>query len=146
VAERKNGHLLNVTRTLLFQKNVPKHYWGEALLTSAYLINRLPSKTLGNISPAETLSKAYPDFHISQGLTPRIFGCIAFVHIPAHNRDKLDPRALKCIFIGYSPTQKGYKCYHPTSKKTFVSKDVTFDEDANLYSKTICTQGGEHLY
>jgi Integrase core domain len=43
VSERKNRHLLEVTRSLLFQTNVPKSYWSDAVLTAAYLINRLPS-------------------------------------------------------------------------------------------------------
>jgi hypothetical protein len=38
----------------------------------------------------------------------------------------MDPRARKCLFVGYSSTQKGYKCYHPHSGKLFVSMDVTF--------------------
>ena len=37
VMERKNRHLLECTRALLFQQNVPKSYWGEAVLTSAYV-------------------------------------------------------------------------------------------------------------
>ena len=46
VAKWKNGNLLNVTRALLFQNNVPKSFWGEVVHTSAYLINHMPSKTL----------------------------------------------------------------------------------------------------
>ena len=42
VAERKNGHLLNITRALLFQGNVPKSYWVKAVLIATYMINRLP--------------------------------------------------------------------------------------------------------
>ena len=42
IAERKNGHLLNQIRALLFQNHVLKIFWGEALLTTTYLINRLP--------------------------------------------------------------------------------------------------------
>ncbi|KAJ9547057.1 hypothetical protein OSB04_019600 [Centaurea solstitialis] len=134
VAERKNRHLLECTRALLFQHNIPKSYWGEAILTSSYIINRLPSKVLGLQSPLECLSKFHPDVRSSFNLTPRIFGCTSFVHIHSHNRGKLDPRALKCIFVGYSSTQKGYKCYHPPTRKMYISADVTFVEDKPYFT------------
>ena len=51
----------------------------------------------------------------------KVFGCVAFVHIRNHNRSKLDPMSLKCVFVGYSPTQRGYKCFDHTSKKIFVT-------------------------
>ena len=117
VAERKNGHLLNTTRALLFQGNVLKSYWGEAVLTATYMINRLPSGVLNNKSLIEMLNSFYPHFRTSNGLTPRIFGCTAFVHVHSPHRGKLDPRAIKCVFLGYSSTQKGYKCYNPLSRK-----------------------------
>jgi hypothetical protein len=55
VAERKNRYLLEVARSLMFQMNVPKYLWSEAVLTAAYLINRMPSRILGMKSPAELL-------------------------------------------------------------------------------------------
>ena len=106
VAERKNGHLLNTTRALLFQGNVPKSYWGEAVLTVTYMINRIPSQVLHNKSPVEILKSFYPHFRTSNGLTPRVFGCTTFVHVHSQHRDKLDPRAIKCVFLGYSSTKK----------------------------------------
>lgn len=57
-----------------------------------------------------------------------VFRCVAYVHIHNHNRDKLDPRAIKCVFLGYSPTQKGYKCFDPNKNHFFVTMDVTFFE------------------
>ena len=42
VAERKNGHLLKTARTLLFQMNVPKHFWADAVSIVCFLINRMP--------------------------------------------------------------------------------------------------------
>ena len=55
VAERKNRHLLEVSRSLMFQMNVPKYLWSEAVLTTTYLINRMPSRILGMESPSELL-------------------------------------------------------------------------------------------
>jgi hypothetical protein len=55
----------------------------------------------------------------------------------------LDPRSLKCVFVGYSPTQKGYKCYHPPSRKYFVSMDVTFFEQQSYFSSAPTPLQGE---
>ena len=46
VAERKNRHLLETTRALLFQMHVPKHFLADATSTSCFLINRMPSSIL----------------------------------------------------------------------------------------------------
>jgi hypothetical protein len=121
VAERKHRHLLEVARSLLFTMNLPKPYWGDAVLAAAYLINRMPLKTLNFKSPLEVLLGT-----TSYTVPPKIFGCVCFVH--KRNAGKLEPRSLKCVFVGYSGTKKGYKCYHPPSRKYFVSMDVTFRE------------------
>jgi hypothetical protein len=118
----------------MFQKNVPKSFWREAVLTAAHLINRLPSRVLGFKSPREMLSTFYPNLHTTNNLVPRIFGRVSFVHIHSQSRGKLDLRALKCVFVGYSSTQKGYKCYHPPSKKFYVSADVTFNEQESYFT------------
>ena len=137
VAERKNGHLLNTTRALLFQGNALKSYWGEAVLTTTYLKNRIPSRVLDNKSPLEVLKSFYPHSRTSNGLTPRVFGCIAFVHVHSQHRDKLDPRAIKCVFLGYSSTQKGYKCYNPSTRKFYISANVTFIENKPFFPQVL---------
>ena len=48
---------------------------------------------------------------------------------------KLDPQAVKCIFIGYSTGQKGYKCWSPSERRTFISMDVTFRESIPYYGE-----------
>ncbi|KAG8498075.1 hypothetical protein CXB51_007302 [Gossypium anomalum] len=125
IFERKNQHLLVVARAIMFTMNVPKYLWGEAVLTACYLINRMPAKVLNFQTPLNTLLKAFPLFRVPN-LPAKIFGCKAFVHNHQPNQSKLDPRAHTCIFIGYSLTQKGYKCYSPTLRRMFVSQDITF--------------------
>lgn len=137
VAERKNRHLLEMARTMCFLMQVPKSFWGEAVLTAAYLINRLPTRVLNKRAPVEVLSGSSTLFSIP----PRVFGCTGFVHNHSPSREKLDPRAIKCVFVGYSPTQKGYKCYHPPSRKWFVSMDVTFFEHQSYFQSPSPLQG-----
>ena len=66
-------------------------------------------------------------------LTLKVFGCIVFVHLPNHNRSKLDPRAEKCVFISYASNKKGYKCYNTQTKNIYVSMDVYFIEDKYFF-------------
>ncbi|KAG8489218.1 hypothetical protein CXB51_017212 [Gossypium anomalum] len=120
-------------RAIMFTMNVSKYLWGEAVLTACYLINRMPSKVLNFQTPLNTLLKAFPLFRVPN-LPTKIFGCKAFVHNHQPNQSKLDPRAHTCIFIGYSPTQKGYKCYSPTLSRMFVSQNVTFFENEPYFA------------
>ncbi|XP_070035165.1 uncharacterized protein [Nicotiana tomentosiformis] len=59
----------------------------------------------------------------------RIFGSIAYAHVPHQGRAKLDDRSVKHAFIGYDMSLKGYKLYNPSSGKMVVSCDVEFDEE-----------------
>ena len=135
IAERKNRHLLEVARSLMFSTNVPKLFWGEAVLTAAYLINRMPSRVLKFQTPCQTLLKSFPTTRLISIVPPKIFGCSVFVHINQQHRSKLDPRSLKCIFLGYSANKKGYKCYSPVTRKFYNSMDVTFFETQPYYPK-----------
>src|SRR4051812_794487 len=64
---------------------------------------------------------------------PKIFGCTCFIRDHRPTVGKLDPRAIKCVFVGYPFCQKGYKCWSPTEKRFFVSMDVTFRESEPYY-------------
>jgi hypothetical protein len=109
LAERKNRHLLEVTRCLMMAMNVPKILWSEAVMTAAYLINRMPSRVLGYKAPIECLTG-----EISYVVPPKVCGCVGFVKYYSPSVSKLDSRALKCVFVGYSGKQKGYKCWCPS--------------------------------
>ena len=89
----------------------------------------MPTRVLKYETPINILKNNYPtSHHLFSSLTLCTFDCTVFVHIHSQHRRKLDPRAHKCIFLGYSLTQKGYKCYHPPTHKYFVSRDVIFFE------------------
>ena len=123
VAEPKNMHIAKIARALMFEKNMPHCYWAEAVYTTVYIMNRTPTAVVHGMTPEEKFTSRKPNFsHL------KVFGCIAYVHIPDELRSKLDPKAEKCKFVGYSLEQKGYRCYNPIMHELRVSKDVVFDE------------------
>lgn len=123
----------------MFASNVPKFLWGEVVITTSYIIKMMHTYVLNYLTPFDVFKKKFPACRLHTNLPLKVFGCIVFTHTP-NSRSKLDPIAEKCIFIGYSPNQKGYRCYNPTTKKIHVSMDVTFLELQPFYKK-ISLQG-----
>ena len=126
IAERKNRHILETARAIMFESKVPKYYWVDAVLTATFLINRMPSKPLSFKTPLEMLHEHFHLSYLENKLPLKVFGCTCYVYISHSN--KLDPRSVRCIFLGYSASQKGYKCFDPLSKRLYVTCDVNFHE------------------
>ncbi|KAA0056495.1 copia protein [Cucumis melo var. makuwa] len=92
---------------------------------NVYLSNRSPTRSLWNKTPQQAWIGRKPSIgHF------RVFGCMAYAHIPDQKRSKLDDKSEKYVFVGYDASSKGYKLYNPVTKKTIVSRDVVFDEEA----------------
>ena len=139
VVERNNRHLLETVRALLFQMHVPKHLWVDVVSTACFLINRMPSSVLNWDTPYHILFPNKPLFPIE----PQIFGCTCFVRYVHPQVSKLDHKSLKCIFLGYSRVQKGYRCYCPSLHKYLVSADVKFLKNVPFSSPPTHTSQGE---
>ena len=101
VAERKNRHLVETARTLLLHHKVPQRFWGDVILATCYLINRMPSSVLHDQIPHSILLPTQPLFY----LPPRVFGCVCFVHILTLGQDKLSVKATKCFLGLFSPSE-----------------------------------------
>ncbi|KAL0436865.1 UNVERIFIED_CONTAM: Retrovirus-related Pol polyprotein from transposon RE1 [Sesamum radiatum] len=113
-----------MARSLMHQASLPRYFWGECILTAAYLINRLPSSVLQWKTPYEILYHKPPFLdHL------RIFGCLCYATNVLPHKDKFDSRASKCVLVGYSQNQKGYRLFHLTDKVIFTSRDVYFHEN-----------------
>nr|GEV74750.1 integrase, catalytic core [Tanacetum cinerariifolium] len=52
-----------------------------------------------------------------------------FMHHVGPYKDKIDPKGMRCVLIGYPPRQKGYKLYNLSSHEVFHSRDVVFQEN-----------------
>ncbi|CAL2267768.1 unnamed protein product [Prunus armeniaca] len=66
-------------------------------------------------------------------LEPRLFGCVAYVHVYPYQCGKRDPCSLHRVFVGYADTQKGYKCFHPLTQTLHVTVNMTFHESEFYY-------------
>ena len=78
-------------------------------------------------------------------LHPKDFGCVAFVQDLSPYLDKLSPRYIKCVFVGYSRTQRGYRCFDPSTRKYFVSTDVTFFKSQHYFEDNVFRSDGVPL-
>ncbi|KAG8481139.1 hypothetical protein CXB51_025904 [Gossypium anomalum] len=124
VAERMNRTIMEKVRCMLSNANLPKSFWAEAASTACFLINRSPSVAIEKKTPQEVWAgnpANYSDL--------KIFGCPAYAHV---NNGKLEPRSIKCVFLGYKAGVKGYKLWCPENRKVVISRDVVFDETAML--------------
>ncbi|PNY16464.1 receptor-like protein kinase, partial [Trifolium pratense] len=93
VAERKHRHLVDTARILLINAHAPLKFWGDAMLTANYLINRMPSSVLDNEIPHSLLFPKDPLYAVPL----RVFGSTCFVHDHSPGRDKLSARAVKYV-------------------------------------------------
>ena len=122
VSERANRTIVEGGRCVLYAQHIPLELWAEAISCTVYVLNRVISKT-SPVTPYQNWYGSKPNLsHL------RIFGSIAFIHVPKAERRKLDSKSLKCFFVGYSLTQKAYRFWDPVSRVIKISRDVVFDE------------------
>ncbi|GKA25993.1 zinc finger, CCHC-type containing protein [Tanacetum coccineum] len=104
-------------------------FWGEAMLTACYLLNRVPNKR-NKITPYELWTKKKPNLNYL-----RIWGCRAVVRLHDLKLKTLGERAIECIFVGYAEHSKAFRFYviEPNESVSInsisVSRDAIFDEN-----------------
>ena len=127
VAERMNHTIMEKVICMLRTAKLPKSFWGAAVLTACYLINRSPSASLEFDVP----EKVWTGKEISYNHL-KVFRCKAFIHVPKEQRSKLDDKALPYIFIGYGNEEFDYKFWDSEMRKVIRSRDVVFHEDKTM--------------
>ena len=130
---------LKLPKTLLFQIHVLKPFWADFVSIACFFINQMPSSVLNLDTPYHILFPNKPLFPTE----PQISRCTCFVRDVRPHVSKHDPKSLKCIFLGYSQVQKGYRCYCPSLRRYLVLVYVTFLENAPFsLPPTHTSQGG----
>ena len=107
---------------MISHSGLSSKYWGEAVVAAAYVRNRTTTRAI-NRTPYEKWYGRKPDV-----TNLKVFGCIAYAHIPDVLRQKLDRKAEKIRFVGYSRRPKGYRLLNESTGKVIIRRDVIFNE------------------
>ncbi|WVZ24859.1 hypothetical protein V8G54_003403 [Vigna mungo] len=124
VVERKHQHILNVARSLMFQSHLPIIFWSFAVRYVVQLINILPSIVLTYFSPSQLLQNVKPNITYL-----RVFGSLCYTSTLQAQRTKFQPRARKCVLLGFKTGVKGYLLLDFNSREIFISRNVVFYEN-----------------
>jgi hypothetical protein len=105
---------------------MPHKFWGEAVMTAVYVLNRSFTRSMDDVTPFEAWHEGKPDVeHL------RVFGCVAHAKVTRPGLKKLDDRSTPMVFLGYEQGSKAYRLFDPVANRVHVSRDVVFDEDAS---------------
>ncbi|CAI7907601.1 unnamed protein product, partial [Closterium sp. NIES-54] len=126
IAERRIGMVMDVARTSMIHAAAPHFLWPFAVQYAAHQLNLQPRVSLPETSPTLLWTGKVGDASAF-----RVWGSRAFVR--DLSADKLSPRAVACVFLGFPPDAPGWQFYHPTSRRVLSSQDVTFDESVPYY-------------
>ncbi|CAI7871702.1 unnamed protein product [Closterium sp. NIES-53] len=121
IAERRIGMVMDVARTSMIHAATPHFLWPFAVQYAAHQLSLQPWVSLPETSPNLRWTGKVGDASAF-----RVWGSRAFVR--DLSTDKLSPRAVPCVFLGFPPDAPGWQFYHPTSRRVLSSHDVTFDE------------------
>ncbi|CAI7800825.1 unnamed protein product, partial [Closterium sp. NIES-54] len=121
IAERRIGIVMDVARASMIHAAAPHFLWPFAVQYAAHQLNLQPRVSLPETSPTLLWTGKVGDASAF-----RVRGSRAFVR--DLSADKLSPRAVPCVFLGFPPDAPGWHFYHPTSRRVLSSQDVTFDE------------------
>ncbi|KAL0349434.1 UNVERIFIED_CONTAM: Retrovirus-related Pol polyprotein from transposon TNT 1-94 [Sesamum angustifolium] len=113
VSERKNRTVMEMARSMLQEKHLPKAFWAEAVYTAVYLLNRCPTKAVQNMTPIEAWSGKKPSAKYL-----RVFGSIYYVHIPTEKRHKLEEKTEKGDLPRLQHTVKRLQNLQPKDQET----------------------------
>ncbi|KAJ3708478.1 hypothetical protein LUZ61_012183 [Rhynchospora tenuis] len=125
VAKGKNRTILDMVRSMLKSKNMPKDFWAEAVRCAVYIQNRSFQARLKDKTPQEAWSGIKPTVsHL------KVFGSVAYARVPDQRRTKLDDKSKKYVFIGYDEKTKAFRLCDPIEKKVITSRDVQIHEES----------------
>jgi hypothetical protein len=110
---------------MLIDAHLPQRFWAEAINTAVFLKNRSPTQAIDGKTPYEVWHGSKPQLgHL------RKFGCLALLHVPDSQRFKLEPKARRCLHLGYvHNTKRLWRLWDISGRRVILGADVIFHED-----------------
>lgn len=132
--ERENRTVVEAARSMLYSMDDAKEklfLWAEAVNTAVHVLNRSGASSVDNKTPYELWfgKRATVDNF-------KVFGSVVFAHIPKQKRRKLDKKATKCIFVGYTDHTNSYRVYNSENRSIQTARDVIFEKRAQSETAT----------
>ncbi|CAI5979460.1 unnamed protein product [Closterium sp. NIES-65] len=130
VAGRRIGLVMEIARTSLTHARAPHFLWPYVVRYAAHQLNLWPRVSWPEASPTSLWTG-------SPGVASRfrVWGCLALVRDTS--ADKLSPRAVPCVFLGFPEDSSDFTFYHPPSHRFFDSRDVRFEESTPYYVRCL---------
>ncbi|PNX77158.1 cysteine-rich receptor-like protein kinase 25-like protein, partial [Trifolium pratense] len=141
LAERRNKTILDMARSMVKLKGLPHRFWGEAVSTTMYILNRCPTTKLKDKVPEEVWSKCKPSVtHL------KVFGSLSYKHVPDAKRKKLDDKSEPVIFVGYHRTGASKSVSKKTSEVDLDDGLSNIDERVNFVDQNQGTNHEEDMH
>nr|GEV00374.1 zinc finger, CCHC-type [Tanacetum cinerariifolium] len=146
VTERRNKALKKMVNSVLSYSGLSEGFWGEAMLTVWYLLNRVPNKR-NKTTPYELCYKKRPDLSFL-----RVWGCRVVARLPDPKRKTFGEKGIDCIFVGYAEHSKACRFYviEPNDSVSInsiiESRDAIFDENPILVEGSRDQVGSQYSY
>nr|GEV80829.1 zinc finger, CCHC-type [Tanacetum cinerariifolium] len=151
VCPRGKRALKEMVNSMLSYSGLSEKFWGEAMLTACYLLNRIPNKN-NKITHYEIWYNKRPNLSYL-----RVLGCRAIVRLLKPKKKILSEKGIDCIFIGYAKHSKAYRFYvietndFISVNSVIDSRDAIFDKNKfssiprpkDIISNSNGTQGGD---
>ncbi|GJS11242.1 retrovirus-related pol polyprotein from transposon TNT 1-94 [Tanacetum coccineum] len=123
VAERRNRTLIEVARTMLVDSKLPTTFWAEAVNTACYVQNRVLVVKPHNKTPYELFNGRPPILSFM-----RPFGCLVTILNTIDHLAKVDSKADKGFFVGYSLNKKSFRVFNSRTRIVEENLHIRFSE------------------
>ncbi|CAI7795674.1 unnamed protein product [Closterium sp. NIES-53] len=125
------GLVMEIARTSMTHARAPHFLWPYTVRYAAHQLNLWPRVSQPEVSPTSLWTG-------SPGAASRfrVWGCLELVRDTS--ADKISPRAVSCVFLGFPENSSDYTFYHPPLHQFFDSRGVRFDEFVPYYVRYPC--------